>query len=201
MEIGYSSRRKEMFHTQTDNVFGICQLGEWDTFNHNNVQSYNKRIIDFSKPFPLWLPVLQELSNLFIVSKFTAPEDITNALDLIRLCRNHLVFITVLTPSINKTRKDLVEIKTNSDIFLSVENQYCENEVFTDPVSYAIDFLAHAFDEYIDKNPVFMLRFICTKNPIYTYQISKYYYCQKVYFLTVIYFLIFFRNLCSRSLR
>ena len=151
MEIGYSARRKEMFHTQTDNVFGICQLGEWDTFNHNNVESYNKRIIDFSKPFPLWLPVLQELSNLFIVSKFTAPEDITNALDLIRLCRNHLVFITVLTPSISKTRKDLVEIKTNSDILLSVENQYCENEVFTDPVSYAIDFLAHAFDEYIDK--------------------------------------------------
>ena len=99
-----------MFHTQTDNVFGICQLGEWDTFNHSNVESYNKRSIDFSKPFPLWLPVLQELSNLFIVSKFTAPEDITNALGLIRLCRNHLVFITVLTPSINKTRKDLVEI-------------------------------------------------------------------------------------------
>jgi len=93
MEIGYSAWRKEMFHTQTDNVFGICQLGEWDTFNHNNVESYNKRIIDFSKPFPLWLPVLQELSNLFIVSKFTAPEDITNALDLIKLCRNHLVFM------------------------------------------------------------------------------------------------------------
>ena len=47
MEIGYSAWRKEMFHTQTDNVFGICQLGEWDTFNHNNVESYNKRIIDF----------------------------------------------------------------------------------------------------------------------------------------------------------
>ena len=39
MEIGYSARRKEMFHTQTDNVFGICQLGEWDTFDHNNVES------------------------------------------------------------------------------------------------------------------------------------------------------------------
>ena len=29
-----------MFHTQTDNVYGICQLGEWDTFDHNNVESY-----------------------------------------------------------------------------------------------------------------------------------------------------------------
>lgn len=140
-----------MFYTQTDNAFGICQLGEWDAFNHSNVNSYNKRIIDFSKPFPLWLPTLQELSNLFIVSKFTNPEDITNALDLIKLCRNNLVFITVITPSINKTRTDLVELKKSTDIFLRVENQYYESEVFIDPVSYAIDFLAHAFDEYIDK--------------------------------------------------
>lgn len=140
-----------MFYIQTVNVFGICQLGEWDTFDHNNVESDNKRIIDFSKPFPLWLPVLQELSNLFIVSKFTVPEDITVALDLIKLCRNSLVFITVITPSICKTRNDLVELKNSVDIFLGVEDIYCEKEVFTDPASYAVDFMAQAFDKYVDK--------------------------------------------------
>lgn len=140
-----------MFQTQTDNVFGICQLGKWDTFSHSNIQSYNKRIIDFSAPFPLWLPTLAELSNIFIVSEFASPEDITNAIDFIKICRNNLIFISVITPATNKTRSDLTELKNCVDIFLGIEDQYCENEIYTDPVSYAINFLAHAFDEYIDK--------------------------------------------------
>lgn len=140
-----------MFQTQTDNAFGICQLGEWSAFSHSNIQSYNKRIIDFSAPFPLWLPTLTELSNIFIVSRFASPEDITNALDFIKICRNNLIFISVITPATNKARSDLTELKNCVDIFMGIEDQYCENEIYTDPVSYAIDFLAHALDEYIDK--------------------------------------------------
>ena len=47
MEIGYSARRKEMFHTQTDNVFGICQLGEWDTLITIMLKATTKELLIF----------------------------------------------------------------------------------------------------------------------------------------------------------
>ena len=140
-----------MYHTRTDNSFGICQLGEWESFNHNNIDSLSKEIIDLSQPFPMWMSTLKEIHNLFIISMFSAPDQIANALDLIRICRNSLIFITVITPKENQGRSDLAEITNATDIFLFLENEYYEEEKIVDPVSYAIDFMATSFDEYVDE--------------------------------------------------
>ena len=139
-----------MYNTRCDNAFGICQLGQWEDFNHNHINSLSKEIIDLSMPFHTWMPALGEIRNLFIISKFSTQDEITNALDLVRLCRNHIIFITVITPQENKFRTDLTDLKNAADIFLCLENEYYEEEKVTDPVSYAIDFMAHCFDEYID---------------------------------------------------
>lgn len=140
-----------MYHTRTDNSFGICQLGKWESFDHNNIDSLSKEIIDLSQPFPMWMSTLKEIHNLFIVSMFSTSDQIANALDLIRICRNSLIFITVITSKENQVRSDLAEIKNATDIFLCLEQEYYEDEKIVDPVSYAIDFMANSFDEYIDE--------------------------------------------------
>lgn len=140
-----------MYHTRTDNSFGICQLGKWESFDHNNIDSLSKEIIDLSQPFPMWMSTLKEIHNLFIVSMFSTSDQIANALDIIRICRNSLIFITVITPKENQVRSDLAEIKKATDIFLCLEQEYYEDEKIVDPVSYAIDFMANSFDEYIDE--------------------------------------------------
>ena len=139
-----------MYHTETSNTFGICQIGEWSTFNHYNIDSISKIIIDISRPIPTWIKTLQDIRNIFIVSQFVSQEDINSAIDLIRLCRNNFTFITVITSVLNDARNDLFDLKNYADIFLLVEPEYFENEKINDTMSYAIDFLAESFDEVID---------------------------------------------------
>ena len=91
------------------------------------------------------MSTLKEIHNLFIVSKFSDPEEIANALDLVRICRNYIIFITVITPRENQSRTDLFELKNSVDVFLCLENEYYEEEKITDPVSYAVDFMAHSY--------------------------------------------------------
>lgn len=140
-----------MYHTRSDNSFGVCQLGKWQNFDHNHIDSLSKEIIDLSEPFSMWFSTLKEIHNLFIVSTFSDPCEISNALDLVRICRNYIIFITVITPKENQYRTDLSELKNSADVFLCLEDEYYEEEKVTDPVSYAIDFMAHSFDEYIDE--------------------------------------------------
>lgn len=139
-----------MYHTRTDNSFGICQLGKWESFDHNNIDSLSKEIIDLSQPFPMWMSTLKEIHNLFIVSMFSTSDQIANALDIIRICRNSLIFITVITPKENQVRSDLAEIK-KPQIYFYVWNKNIMKMRIVDPVSYAIDFMANSFDEYIDE--------------------------------------------------
>lgn len=87
---------------------------------------------------------------MFIVSKFSHQKDIDAAVDFVKLCRNHFIFITVITPARNDNRDDLMELKNRADIFLLLEGEYFEDEAIIDPVAYAIDFLAESFDEVID---------------------------------------------------
>ncbi len=142
-----------MFYTYVENDFGICQFGKWDAFDSNNIISDSKQMIDFTLPFPRWISILSSLSKVFIVSQFTSQEDIVNALDFIKVCRNTAIFISVITPVKNKLRSDLTEVKMSSDIFLYVEDKYFENQTYIDPVSYAIHTLANSFDESIEGKP------------------------------------------------
>ena len=109
-----------MYHTRSDNSFGICQLGKWENFDHNHIDSLSKEIIDLSEPFPVWLSTLKEIHNLFIVSTFSDPCEISNALDLVRICRNYIIFITVITPKENQYRTDLLHRRTDRSICCTI---------------------------------------------------------------------------------
>lgn len=139
-----------MYYTEASNPFGICKIGEWASFKQNNIDSPSKKTINLSEPFFSWIAELQEIRNMFIVSTFSHQKDIDAAVDFIKLCRNHFIFITVITHVSNYNRDDLIELKDRADIFLLLEDEYFEDEAIIDPISYAIDFLAESFDEVID---------------------------------------------------
>ena len=143
-----------MYEMVSENKFGICVLEEWKEFKHDHIMSNGKEMFDFQAPVLTWLPRLNEVVHMFIVSRFLSPQSIANAFDIIKLCRNNLVFVTIITPTNNKDRNDLKELKLKTDIFLYVEDEYYENETITDPVSYAIFTVVMSFDEYIDKDNI-----------------------------------------------
>lgn len=143
-----------MYEMVTENKFGICILGEWKEFKHDHIVSYGKELLDFEAPSLMWLPKLNEVVHMFIVSRFLSPQSIADAFDIIKLCRNNLVFVTIITPTYNKCRNDLEELKLKADIFLYVDDAYYENETITDPVSFAIYTVVMCFDEYIDKGNI-----------------------------------------------
>lgn len=41
-----------MYYIENDSLFGICQLGEWNEFDHKNIENPNLCFIDLSKPLP-----------------------------------------------------------------------------------------------------------------------------------------------------
>ena len=141
-----------MLDINTDVNFGICQIGEWNSFCSGHIVSSSMEIFDFSLPFSEILGLLEDIQTLFIVSRFTNAEDITNASVIIDICRNYPVFLIVITPSKNRTNLDLDGIRNKVDIFLNLEDKYFEDVPIDDPVAYAIDFLASAFDILIDKD-------------------------------------------------
>ncbi|WP_243109600.1 hypothetical protein [Dehalobacter sp. 14DCB1] len=139
-----------MYEVNVSDDFGICQFGNYALFNPKNISSLSKKIIDISKPFTEWLPLLKEIKNMYIVSCFQKSDEISNAIELIRLCRNNHTFITVITPKASlRDQLAVNQIKNETDIFLILENEYWEDEKIVDPVSYAISFLVEAFDEVI----------------------------------------------------
>ena len=157
-----------MYEMVLENKFGICVLEEWKEFKHDHIMNYGKEMFDFQAPVLTWLPRLNEVVHMFIVSRFLSSQSIDNALDIIKLCRNNSVFVTIITPTNNKDRNDLKELKLKTDIFLYVEDEYYENETITDPVSYAIFTVVMSFDEYIDKDNI---RFQ-GENPYYAFSQS-----------------------------
>lgn len=157
-----------MYEMVSENKFGICVLEEWKEFEHDHILSYGKEMFDFRAPVLTWLPRLNEVVHMFIVSRFLSPQSIADAFDIIKLCRNNSVFITIITPTNNKDHNDLKELKLKTDIFLYVEDNYYENKTITDPVSYAIYTVVMSFDEYIDKENV---KFQC-ESPYYAFSQS-----------------------------
>ena len=112
-----------MYEMVSENMFGICVLEEWKEFKHDHIMIYGKEMFDFQTPVLTWLTRLNEVVHMFIVSRFLSPQSIANAFDIIKLCRNNSVFVTIITPINNKDRNDLKELKFKTDIFLYVEDE------------------------------------------------------------------------------
>lgn len=127
--------------------FGICQLGEYPGFDHHHIDPYRKNIIDTSKPI---LDLIQDIANLkmmFIISHFRGSEEMAHALELVKICRNHSVFTSVITSSQNIQRATLSTLKDEVDIFLYLNDSPFPDDLLFDSVAYAIDFLTESFDE------------------------------------------------------
>lgn len=126
--------------------FGICQLGQYPEFDPQHIDSARKDFIDTSKPV---LELIQDIANLnmiFIVSLFCDSEEIAHALELVQICRKNSVFVSVITTSRNAQRADLLNLKDEVDIFLTLDDNPFLDDSQLDSVAYAIDFLAESFD-------------------------------------------------------
>lgn len=127
--------------------FGICQLGQYPKFDPQHIDPARKNIIDTSKPIFELVQDIADLNMIFIVSLFCDVEEIACALDLIKICRNNSVFITVITASKNAQRADLFNLKNEVDIFLTLEDDPFPDDLQSDSVAYAIDILSESFDK------------------------------------------------------
>lgn len=138
--------------------YGICQLGQYPGFDPQHIDTTGKNIIDISAP-PLEL--IQSISSLymiFIVSNFNNPNEIVYAQELIKICRNHSIFISAITESKNAKREDLLVLKNEVDVFLTLDAEPFLDDSHFDSVAYAIRFLADAFDEELyefEDNPFY----------------------------------------------
>lgn len=126
--------------------FGICQLGQCPEFDPIHVDSARKNIIDISKPVLELIQDIADLNMMFIVSQFCNVEEISHALELVKICRNYPVFISVIAASGNTQRTDLLNLKDEVDIFLTLDENPFPDDSQLDSVAYAIDFLAESFD-------------------------------------------------------
>lgn len=127
--------------------FGICQLGQCPKFDSIHVNSAGKNIIDISKPVLELIQDIAALDMMFIVSQFCNVEEISHALELAKICRNYPVFISVITVSENIQRTDLLNLKDEVDIFLTLDGNSFTDDLPLDSVAHAIDFLVESFDE------------------------------------------------------
>lgn len=127
--------------------FGIFQLGQYPAFDPQHIDSASKNIIDTSKPVLELIQDIAALNMIFIVSLFCDVEEIFHALELVKICRNNSVFISVITSSTNAQRADLLNLKNEVDIFLTLDDNSFPDDSQSDSVAYAIDFLTESFDE------------------------------------------------------
>lgn len=127
--------------------FGICQLGQYPKFDPQHIDFEIKNIIDTSKPVLELIQDIAGLNMIFIVSIFCDVEEIAHALELVKICRNNSVFISVITTSKNAQRADLLNLKDEVDIFLTLDDNPFLDDSRLDSVAYAIGFLAESFDE------------------------------------------------------
>lgn len=127
--------------------FGICQLGLYSEFNPQHIKSAGINLIDISKPALELIQDVSKLNMIFIVSCFCNDKEIAHALELVKICRNNSVFISVITVNKNAQRTDLLDLKNGVDIFLALDSSPLPDDSQLDSVAYAIDFLAKSFDE------------------------------------------------------
>lgn len=127
--------------------FGICQLGQYPEFDPQHIDYVRKNIIDTSKPILELIQDIADLNMIFIVSQFCDIEEIKHALELVRICRNNSVFISVITTNRNAQCAHLLNLKDEVDIFLTLDDNPFPDDLQLDSVSYAIGFLTESFDE------------------------------------------------------
>ena len=131
--------------------FGVCQFGEYPNFDPHHIDSRRQKIIDTSKPILELIKDIAGLNMIFIVSLFRDDEEIIQTLELIKICRNNSVFIAIITANQNAQRADLLNLKEEADIFLTLDDNPFPDDLQSDSVTYAIDLLTDSFDDELSE--------------------------------------------------